>query len=153
MKEKRFFCVVNVSEPSNPPDELAQHVSKKKKNLSDEIFLYFFEGSESYRVFNYLHDSNSIFRAGKINSEKVPGCTVQSGLMNGKGPVGFSRRCLHRVCFAERDADHLDGAKLMATFLTVSVSRKICRFGCVMRLPPMWRPCASCAGPVASSVR
>ena len=27
------------------------------------IFLHFFQGSESDRVFNYLHDSNSIFRA------------------------------------------------------------------------------------------
>ena len=29
MKEKRIFFVKNVSEPSNPPDELAQNVSKK----------------------------------------------------------------------------------------------------------------------------
>ncbi len=44
MKEKMkdgFFFKKNVWEPSNPPDELAQNVSKKKKNLSDEIFLHF----------------------------------------------------------------------------------------------------------------
>ena len=38
-----------------------------------------FESSESYRVFNYLHDSNSIFRAGGIKSEGVFGCTVFTG--------------------------------------------------------------------------
>ena len=85
MKEKMkrdsgdFFFLKNVSEPSNPPDELAQNVSKKKKSLSDELFLHFsFESSESDRVFNYLHDSNSIFRTRGINSEWVfrPHCMV-----------------------------------------------------------------------------
>ena len=53
---------------------------KKKKNLSDELCLYFsFESSESYRVFfNYLHDSHSIFRAAGINSEEVFRCTVKT---------------------------------------------------------------------------
>ena len=59
-----FFFKKKVSRPSNPPGELAQHVSKKKNPPSDEIFLHFsFESSESDRVFNYLHDSNSIFQA------------------------------------------------------------------------------------------
>ena len=59
----------------NPPDEFAQHVSKK--SLSDELFLHcFFESSESDRVFNYIHDSNSIFRVGGINSEWVSARTV-----------------------------------------------------------------------------
>ena len=50
----------------NPPDELAQNVSKKK-TLSDELFLFFFfQSSESYRVFNYVHDSNSFF-SGREN--------------------------------------------------------------------------------------
>ena len=35
-----------------------------------------FESSESYRVFNYLHDSNSILWAAGINSEKVMGRIV-----------------------------------------------------------------------------
>ena len=39
--------------------------------------IFFFESSESDRVFNYLHDSNSIFRVGRINSEWVFGRTVQ----------------------------------------------------------------------------
>ena len=51
----------------------------RKKSLSDELFLhFFFEGSESDRVFNYLHDSNSIFRAAGINSEIFFGRTVCS---------------------------------------------------------------------------
>ena len=69
------FFVKNVSRPSNPPDELAQNVSKK--SLSDELFFcFFFDCSESYRVFNCLHDSNLIFRGGRIKSEGFFGCTV-----------------------------------------------------------------------------
>ena len=71
--EKHFFekCL----RTPNLPDELAQNVSKK--SLSDKLFLcFFFEGSETDRFFNYFHDSNSIFRAGRTESEKVPGCTV-----------------------------------------------------------------------------
>ena len=72
-----IFFQKNVSGHSNPPDELAQHVSKKKKSPSDELFLHFFcKSSESGRFFNYLHDSNSIFRAAGINSEGVFGRTV-----------------------------------------------------------------------------
>ena len=37
---------------------------------------FFFESSESYRLFNYLHDSYSIIRAGRINSERFFGRTV-----------------------------------------------------------------------------
>ena len=42
MKRDRgdFFFKKNVSGPSNPPDELAQNVSKKK-SPSDELFLHF----------------------------------------------------------------------------------------------------------------
>ena len=50
-------------DPPNPPDELAQNVSKKIP-FERIIPTFFFESSESDRVFNYLHDSNSIFRAG-----------------------------------------------------------------------------------------
>ena len=71
-ERKKDFFVKNVSEPSNPPDELGHNVSKKKKSISDELFLHFFvESSESDRVFFYLHDSNSIFRARGINSDWV----------------------------------------------------------------------------------
>ena len=49
----------------------------RKKSLSDELFLDFsFESSESYCVFNYLHDSDSIFRAAGIISEGVFDGTV-----------------------------------------------------------------------------
>ena len=74
MKENMFFSK-NVSRPSNPPDELTQNVSKK--SLSDELFLhFFFESLESDRVFNCLHDSNSIFRAAGKISEIFFGRTV-----------------------------------------------------------------------------
>ena len=43
-RKDNFFKRKNVSRPSNPPDELAQNVSKKIP--SDELFLYF-ERSES----------------------------------------------------------------------------------------------------------
>ena len=49
----------------------------RKKSPSDELFLhFFFESSEPDRVFNYLHDLNSIFRAGGIKSEWVRARTV-----------------------------------------------------------------------------
>ena len=71
------FSKKNVSRHSNPPDELAQNVSKKN-SPSDDLFLhFFFQSSESDRFFNYLRDSNSIFRAGLIKSEGVSGGTVQ----------------------------------------------------------------------------
>ena len=85
MKEKLIFCLKNVSGPSNPPDELAKNVSKKI--LFGRITPpFFFESSESDRVFNYLHASNSIFRAGRINSEIFFGGTVLSG----QALAGFS---------------------------------------------------------------
>ena len=55
MKEKRISFVKNVSEPSNPPDELAQNASKKIP-FRRIISPFFFESSESDRVFNYFHD-------------------------------------------------------------------------------------------------
>ena len=50
-ERKEDFFVNTVSEPSNPPDELAQNVSKKP--LSDELLLlfFFFDSSESDRFF------------------------------------------------------------------------------------------------------
>ena len=48
-KDNFFQKKKNVSRPSNPPDELAHNVSKKK-SLSDELFLHFsFESAESGR--------------------------------------------------------------------------------------------------------
>ena len=57
-----FFFLNNVSRPSNPPDDSAKNVSKKIP-FGRIVPSFFFESSESYRVFNYLHYSNSIFRA------------------------------------------------------------------------------------------
>ena len=54
------------SEPLNPPDELAQHFSKNRFRTNCSSFS--FESSESYRVFNNLHDSNSIFWSAGIGS-------------------------------------------------------------------------------------
>ena len=66
-ERKDDFVWKNVWEPSSPQMNQPKMVSKKKKTLSDELFLDIsFESSESYRVFNYLHDSNSIFRTGRI---------------------------------------------------------------------------------------
>ena len=50
IKEK-MILMKNVSNQKKPPDELAQNVSIK--SFSDVFFLFFFEISESYRVFKY----------------------------------------------------------------------------------------------------
>ena len=77
-ERKDDFSEKNVSEPSNPLDESSK-CFEKKKNLSDELFRDFpFESSESNRVSNYLHDSNSIFRAAGIISEGVSARTASS---------------------------------------------------------------------------
>ena len=53
MKRGEKIFQKNVSRPSNPPDELAQNVSKK--SLSDELFLHFFcKSSESGR-FSFIY--------------------------------------------------------------------------------------------------
>ena len=77
-RDRGEFFSQNVSRSSNPPDELAENVSKKKKKLRRTNYssFFFLESSESDRVFNYLHDSNSIFRAGRINSGWVWARTV-----------------------------------------------------------------------------
>ena len=49
---------------------------RKKIPFGRIIPQFFFESSESDRVFNYLHDSNSIFRARRMKSENVFGRTV-----------------------------------------------------------------------------
>ena len=50
---------------------------RKKIPFGRIIPPFFFESSESDCVFNYLHDSNSIFRVGGIKSENVFGRTVK----------------------------------------------------------------------------
>ena len=52
------------------PDELAQNVSNKIL-FRAKISYFSFESSESYSVFIYVHDSNSIFRAAGINYRDI----------------------------------------------------------------------------------
>ena len=67
MKEKMFFFEKMFETPQTRQMNWVKNV---RKNPSDELFLFFFfENSESYSVFNYLHDSHSFFRAGRIDSE------------------------------------------------------------------------------------
>ena len=66
----------NVSRPSNPPDELAQNVSKKNPRWTNYSSI-FLQKLRIWPFFNYLHDSNSIFWAQGIKSEGVSGGTVQ----------------------------------------------------------------------------
>ena len=78
MKEKIFFKK-NVPGHSNPPDELAQHVSKKKKSPVGRIIPpFFFRKFRIWPFLNYLQDSNSIFRAAGINWEGFSGRTVHT---------------------------------------------------------------------------
>ena len=59
---------------------------RKKISPSDELFLHFSSKvQESDRVFNYLHDSNSIFRAGGIKSEWVRARTVSQLVLTSGG--------------------------------------------------------------------
>ena len=53
-KEIMIFLEKNVWEPSNPPDELAQHVSKKK-SLSDALFLHFSSKVQNLTVFSIIY--------------------------------------------------------------------------------------------------
>ena len=66
------FSSTNVSGPSNPPDELAQNVSKQNPFRTNYSSIFSSKVQNLTVLFNYLHDSNSIFRVGGINSENVP---------------------------------------------------------------------------------
>ena len=70
-----FFKIKEVSEPSNPPDELAQNVSKKNPFRTNYSSI-FPSKVQNLAVLNYLHDSNSIFWAQGIKSELFFGRTV-----------------------------------------------------------------------------
>ena len=83
--------VKNFSGPSNLLDELHQNVSK---TFFGRIIPLFFEISESDRVFNYLHDSNSIFWAGIINSEWVFGRGIGGGTDGSNQEECLRRRSL-----------------------------------------------------------
>ena len=73
--KKQFFpkkCLRTLK----PARSMSPKCFEKKIPVGRIIPPFFFESSESDRVFNYLHDSNSIFRAAGINSETVSGGTV-----------------------------------------------------------------------------
>ena len=82
----------------------------EKKSPSDELFLHFsFESAESGRFSINLHDSNSIFWAGRINSEGVSGRTVLA-----PGPVrqwdcGCPESCSERDYQARGSGPQLQG--------------------------------------------
>ena len=74
MKRGEFFQK-NVSRPSNPPDELAQNVSKKNPRRTNYSSIF----PSKVRIWpflNYLHDLNSFFWAQRIKSELFFGRTV-----------------------------------------------------------------------------
>ena len=81
--EERFFFSKKCFRTLKPA-RLFSPKCFEKKSPSDELFLHFFcKSSESDRFFNYLHDSNSIFRAAGINSEIFSARTVpESGNSN-----------------------------------------------------------------------
>ena len=107
-RDRGEFFSENVSGPSNPPDELAQKCFEKKKNTVGRIIPpFFFESSD--RVFNYLHDSNSIVRVGRIISEWVRartvhhdldsfrGCTFRGTVFGARNAPPERRECLART--------------------------------------------------------
>ena len=71
-----FLKKKNVSRPSNPPDELAQNVSKKNPFRTNYSSIFSAKVQNLAVFFIYLHDSNSIFRAAGINSEIFSARTV-----------------------------------------------------------------------------
>ena len=66
MKRGDVFFFKNVSEPPNPPEELAQNVSKKIP-VGRIIPPLFLRKCRIWPFLNYLHDSNSIFWAAGMN--------------------------------------------------------------------------------------
>ena len=53
-ERENVFFPKSVSRPSNPPDESAQHVSKKK-TPSDELFLHISSKFQNLTVFSIIH--------------------------------------------------------------------------------------------------
>ena len=66
-RDRGDFFPKNVSRPSNPPDELAQNVSKKIP-FRRIIPPFFLQKCRIWPFLNFLHDSNSIFWARRIKS-------------------------------------------------------------------------------------
>ena len=75
---KKFFFLLCFKTLKPPPDELAQHVSKKNPRRTNYSSIFSAKVQNLAVFFNYLHDSNSIFQAAGINSEGFFGRTVQA---------------------------------------------------------------------------
>ena len=75
-RKRCFFFQKNVSRQSNPPDELAQNVSKKNPRRTNYSSFFSAKVQNLAVFFIYLHDSNSCFWARGINSEIFSGGTV-----------------------------------------------------------------------------
>ena len=106
-KMKRRENFKNVSRPSNPADELAKNVSKKSP--SDELLLHFSAKVQNLTVFFiHLHDSNSIFRAGRINSEWVRNRTEQQNFTILGGQDSSRRQTGFFLPIDPRDKKHKD---------------------------------------------
>ena len=72
--ERKDFSSTNVSGPSNPPDELTQNVSKKKKNLSGELFLHFSSKVQNLTVLSISYMIRiRFFGSGELNQRAFSG--------------------------------------------------------------------------------
>ena len=72
---------------------------RKKIPFGRSIPLFFFGSSEFFRVLNYLNDSNSILRAGRIISEDISGGTVKVfSLVKSKQRSMRTGLCTKRMC-------------------------------------------------------
>ena len=67
MKEKMILFLKIVFE--NSQNRQMNWLKMCRKNPFPTDYAFFFESSESYRVFNYLHDSNSISWAAGMNTD------------------------------------------------------------------------------------
>ena len=70
MKRDRGEKIKNVREPSNPPDELLQNVSKESP--SDELFLHFSSKVQNLTVFSIFYMIRiRFFGRGELIEKKI----------------------------------------------------------------------------------
>ena len=77
MKEKMIFSK-KCFKTLEPARWSSPKCFEKKIPFGRIVPPFFFESSESDRFFNSLHDSNSTFRVGRINSEIFSARTVSA---------------------------------------------------------------------------
>ena len=123
--ERKYDCFPKMLQDPQTRQVNEPKMFRKKKSPSDELFLHFSSKVQNLTVFfNYLHDSNSIFRARGINSEWVSGGTVTKGEqvfiflrvqnMNCRDclfpdftlTMGFQRDRIGQITFATQQALH-----------------------------------------------